>query len=155
MSETERIADQLHRAIHKDAWHGPSFREALVGLTAEEAQTRLVAKAHSIWELVLHSITWQHVAEAAIEEAYPRVEDEENFPVVEDHSEEAWQETIAKLCDGSERLEQAIVGFDDARLDEHVPGKSFTWYGLFHGVIQHHLYHAGQILLLRRALESR
>ena len=34
MTEIERILDQLKRAYEGDAWHGPSVREALAGVTA-------------------------------------------------------------------------------------------------------------------------
>jgi len=33
MNETGRIADQLKRAFYGEAWHGPSVREALDGVT--------------------------------------------------------------------------------------------------------------------------
>jgi hypothetical protein len=48
----------------------------------------------------------------------------------------------------------AVAAFSDARLLERVPGKEATYntfYFVLHGVVQHELYHAGQIALLRKA----
>jgi hypothetical protein len=40
----------------------------------------------------------------------------------------------------------------DERLDDTVSGKGYSIYVMLHGVIQHDLYHAGQIALLKKAL---
>jgi hypothetical protein len=42
----------------------------------------------------------------------------------------------------------------DSRLAERVPGKEpdyYTLYYMLHGIVQHELYHAGQIALLKKA----
>jgi hypothetical protein len=41
----------------------------------------------------------------------------------------------------------------DKKLWEQVPGKEgahYTFYYMLHGVVQHELYHAGQIALLKK-----
>ena len=40
---------------------------------------------------------------------------------------------------------------DDERLNESAGGREFSFYFLLHGVVQHNLYHAGQIALLKKA----
>lgn len=49
MSEIRRIEDQLKRAFEKHAWHGPSVREVLSGVTARRAAAQPIANGHSIW----------------------------------------------------------------------------------------------------------
>ena len=49
------------------------------------------------------------------------------------------------------RLRGAIAALDPERLDERVRGKPYSVYFMLHGVIQHNLYHAGQIALLKKA----
>ena len=46
---------------------------------------------------------------------------------------------------------QAIEKFGDERLQETVPGRKYDYYYLFHGIVQHSLYHGGQIALLKKA----
>ncbi|MEO8434232.1 MAG: hypothetical protein ABI596_05010 [Pyrinomonadaceae bacterium] len=53
MTETERILDQLERVYEGEAWHSPSVRETLEGVSAEKAAARTVPGAHSIWELAI------------------------------------------------------------------------------------------------------
>jgi hypothetical protein len=52
-----------------------------------------------------------------------------------------------------EELVAAVAALADSRLDEIVPGKEgayYTFYYMLHGVVQHELYHAGQIALLKK-----
>ena len=44
--------------------------------------------------------------------------------------------------------------FDDAKLQAIVPGRPYDFYHLFHGIVQHSLYHGGQIAMLKKALAS-
>lgn len=153
MSEIKRINDQLKRAFEGKAWHGPSVSEVLEGVTAEQAAAHPIAGAHSIWEITLHIATWERVGRRRVQESDPiDVSDEEDWPAVEDTGDEAWQNALVELRSNHEALRAAIRGLDEARLDEIVPGTQYSVYFLLHGVIQHDLYHTGQIALLRKAV---
>ncbi|HEX9005142.1 MAG TPA: DinB family protein, partial [Blastocatellia bacterium] len=67
MTETHRINSQLKRAYQGEAWHGPSLRELLDGVTAEQAAAKPIPNAHSIWELVNHIIAWEQIVKARLE----------------------------------------------------------------------------------------
>jgi hypothetical protein len=58
---------------------------------------------------------------------------------------------LDRLRSTSKDLVAAIRGMEDARLDEPAGGREFNFYFLLHGVVQHNLYHAGQIALLKKA----
>ena len=81
MTETSRIADQLHRAYAGPAWHGPALTAILADVTAAEASAHPVPGAHSIWELVLHITVWMWVADRRIAgEVIPDLPLDRNFP---------------------------------------------------------------------------
>jgi uncharacterized damage-inducible protein DinB len=152
MKETERIADQLRRAMQGEAWHGPSLREILAGVTAAQAAARPVAAAHSIWELVHHITAWESIVLRRIGgEVVKDVRAEVDWPPVMETSDAAWQRTMAALEESDRRLCDAIAQMPDERLREHVPGKQDSFYIELHGIVQHDLYHAGQIALLKKA----
>ena len=152
MSEKKRLNDQLKRAFEGTAWHGPSVSEVLVGVNAQQAAAHPLAGAHSIWELALHIQTWERVGRRRIQEFVPiDVSDEEDWPAVNDTSEAAWARTLEELRSNHQALRAAIREMDDARLEEIVPGTTYSVYFLLQGVIQHDLYHAGQIALLKKA----
>ncbi len=155
-TECMRIADQLRRAFEGNAWHGPSLRELLADASAEGAEAHPVATAHSIWELVSHIEVWTRAAAEAVQGVpMPRiVGTAEDWPPVTDSSAAAWATASGNMFRSGEQLSQAIEQFGDARLNETVPGRQYDFYYLFHGVVQHSLYHAGQIALLKRALTA-
>ena len=155
MSETHRINSQLKRAYQGEAWHGPSLRELLDGVTAKQAAARPVPSAHSIWELVNHIIAWEQIAKRRLEgDPVKNPPDEMNFPPVTEASEAAWNATLQTLADSNKALRDAIRKIDDTRLDEIVPEAVYSNYAMLHGVIQHDLYHAGQIAMLKKAIQA-
>jgi len=153
MKEADRIADQLRRAMQGEAWHGPSLREILAGVTAAQAAARPIAAAHSIWDLVHHITAWEGIVLRRLDgETVKDVSSEIDWPPVSEPSEAAWQRALAALEAGNRRLCDAIAQLPDERLRERVPGKQDSFYLELHGIVQHDLYHAGQIALLKKAL---
>jgi uncharacterized damage-inducible protein DinB len=152
-SEALHIADQLRRAFDGDAWHGDSLLEILKGVTATQAAKRPIPSAHSIWELVSHVAAWDGAVLRRMGGATVTLSDAENFPPVTDTSDAAWQKTLEHLRHVHEELRAAVSCLSDSRLGDMVPGKEgahYTFYYMLHGVVQHELYHAGQIALLKK-----
>jgi|ERR1700752_674321 len=154
MTEIERILDQLKRAYEGNAWHGPSVREALEGISAAQAHARPLNHAHSIWELVHHIAVWEDVGRRRLtgDKAPIAISSPEDWPPPEDTSEAAWEQAKASLDRGHQALVEAIVQTPESRLDEPIFEGMSTVYVTLHGVIQHDLYHAGQIALLKKAV---
>ncbi len=159
MSETKRIADQLKRAYQGPAWHGPSLLEALEDVTAEQALAHPIPATHSIWELVLHSAAWMDAVRERLANGAVKIPADGDFPVIKDSSEAGWQKTLAVLEQRHNALLETIKNFPqdslDKRLgDEHDPptASGYSAYYNLHGVIQHTLYHTGQIILLKKLL---
>jgi hypothetical protein len=69
-----------------------------------------------------------------------------------DTSAAAWTTATDRLFQSAEQLAQAIERFTDARLEDTVPGREYDFYYLFHGIVQHSLYHGGQIAMLKKAV---
>ncbi len=151
MSEVKRIHDQLRRSFEGPAWHGPSIKELVAGVTAEQATAKPLADAHSIWEIVLHIVAWEEAARRRLAGERAELSTEEDWPPVPDTSEAAWRETLEVMEQNHLRLRGALAGLDDSRLPEPVVDGMSSVYGTLHGVIQHNLYHAGQIALLKKA----
>ncbi|MBC7930939.1 MAG: DinB family protein [Rubrivivax sp.] len=154
MSEIADIVDELKRIQEGDAWHGPSLGELLSDVTAEQALSKPIAAAHSVWEIVLHVIGWGNVFMLRLE-GHPMGDPPEgDFPLIEDTSREAWAATIARLEHSHAGLVSTAVSLSDSALEETVVGKDYTKRFLLDGAIRHHVYHAGQIALLKKAFAA-
>lgn len=154
-TECDRIADQLYRAVEGDAWHGPPVRALLADVSAETAAARPVAGSHSIWELVLHMTTWSDIARRRVAGEVVEATPAEDWPPVGPVTASAWSEAVAALERSHGELRRAALALGDAHLEDRTPGKPHTLYVLLHGIVQHTLYHAGQIALVKRAVTSR
>jgi uncharacterized damage-inducible protein DinB len=154
MTEIERILDQLKRAHEANAWHGPSVKEVLADVSAAQAHARPIANGHSIYELVRHVAVWENVGRRRLEgdPAEIPISSPEDWPPADDHSEAAWQQARAALDRGHQALVAAIKRVDESRLDEPILEGKSSVYVTLHGVIQHDLYHAGQIAILKKGL---
>jgi uncharacterized damage-inducible protein DinB len=154
MSETARLADQIRRAFEGEAWHGDSLLELLSSVNAGTAAAKPIKNAHSIWELVLHIAAWDGAALRRTGGQAVTLSDEQNFPPVRDNSEAAWHKALEDTKHTHNELIKAVAAFPDSRLQEQVPGKTQDYYNffyLFSGIVQHEIYHAGQIALLKKA----
>lgn len=130
--------------------------DLLAGVTAEKARARPLPSVHSIWELVVHVDVYLQVGfESTRGVPAPKLYGtEKDWPAQTDDSEAAWMTAQDRMFQNAEKLAQTIEKFDDARLQATVPGRPYDFYYLFHGIVQHSLYHAGQIAILKKALSA-
>ena len=126
--------------------------EALKGVTAAQAAKHPIPSAHSIWEIAHHIGTWNEVVRRRIVGEAVALTDDENFPSKVTPSPAAWKKTLEVLESRHKALVKVVSKMPDNMLDTRRKRGVPTYYTVIHGVIQHDLYHAGQISLLRKAL---
>jgi uncharacterized damage-inducible protein DinB len=148
-----RIDEQLRLSFEGDAWHGPAVLQAVDGIGAEAAFAHPIATAHSIWELVLHLGGTYDLVLRRLRGDGRQLAPEEDWPAIVSATAEGWRETVRSLHALNEELRRAVQVFSADRLDAPLVAEApYTAYTQFIGVTQHNLYHAGQIALLKRAL---
>ncbi|HRI78995.1 MAG TPA: DinB family protein [Cyclobacteriaceae bacterium] len=149
-SETERIARLLEKTFDRQPWYGSSVMEILQKVSPEARATR-TGKSHTIIELVLHMTSWRKFVIHRLrgDDAF-QVSEDLNFPKAG-----AWEDAVAELKATQAELIAAIKSFPEERLGELVPSSSFkyTYYTLLHGIIQHDVYHIGQIAFINSGLK--
>jgi hypothetical protein len=79
--------------------------------------------------------------------------DEQDFPPVIDENDHAWHGALQSFFYNHQKLVEAIREFGDSRLEETVPGRPYNFYRLFQSATQHAVYHAGQIVMLTKAMQ--
>jgi superoxide dismutase len=97
---------------------------------------------------------WDDAVRRRAEGSVVRLSTKQNFPPVTDTSETAWSKAVAHLTQNHEQLVKTVEAFTHSRLQQQVQGKSaayYTFFYMFAGIVQHELYHAGQIALLKKA----
>jgi uncharacterized damage-inducible protein DinB len=150
MSEKANIVENLKKLQEGNAWYGPSLRDILKGVSAEKAAARPIAGAHTIWELVSHISVWEKVFQRRLEGKMVNEPEEGDFPSTTDPSAAAWDKAKNDLETNHKKLMKTISRLSESRLSEIVPGKDYPVRFMLLGLIQHHVYHAGQISLLKK-----
>jgi uncharacterized damage-inducible protein DinB len=158
MNEIARIVDQLEREHAGDPWHGSPLAVILEGVSHTQAAARPIAGGHSIWELVLHIAAWKNEVRHRLSGAAAAEPREGDWPHVGDPTAGRWVQAREQLELAHRLLVSAVKEFPEATLftptndpRRQDPGLSQTYYELLHGLVQHDVYHSGQIAILKRA----
>ena len=125
--------------------------EILKDVTVEQAAARPIPGGHSIWELVLHIAAWESACRRRLAGDRAELSDAEDWPAVTDTGSTAWEAAKSDLVEGHQKLRQAISQLNDSQLDEPILPGMPSIYVTVHGTVQHDLYHAGQIAILKKA----
>ena len=154
MNEVERIIDDLNRGVEGDCWQGPAIREILDGVGAADAAAHPVAGAHSIWELLQHVTAWIGAVHERVLGRICELDGETDWPPVRDSSDRAWAEALPNLRRAQAALVATLGTLKEADLRGSVPNRDYELGHMLHGLAHHHAYHAGQMALLKRALQQ-
>ena len=152
MKEVERIAKQIHLAYYYGFWGGGSIRDLFRSLTFSDAALHPIPGAHSAWEIALHLTIWNDIFRSRIEgedSGYSYLTD---WPAPAEATEANWTFTLNDLDYAYKSLLGAVRKLKMKGLYELVPGKKFTFYEMLHGISQHDYYHAGQVMMLKKAI---
>jgi uncharacterized damage-inducible protein DinB len=159
MSEIERILDALQREHDGDPWHGSPLRAILDGITHEQAAARPLPAAHSIWEIVLHITAWKGEVRRRLSGATAGEPQEGDWPSVGDTGAERWRAALDRLETVHRDLLTAVRALPEQKLFEPTKdqrdretGAGVAFHVLLHGIVQHDVYHAGQIALLKKGI---
>ena len=152
MTETKQIADAYRAVTLKGAWYGPTLGELIAKTSPEEATKPPVPGAHSISELLQHLLLWnERVRNASDRTPMPKWDAEKEWaePPI------PWSELVARWDKSRDLLEERIRNFPVEDLGKQVPGRDYPYATLFPGIVQHTIYHSGQIAMVLSMLRSR
>jgi uncharacterized damage-inducible protein DinB len=141
-----------------EPWHGHSSKALLADVTAAEASTRVVPGVQTIWETVHHLLAWTEEVTARLGGAGGGVPSRGDWPAVTDASEAGWTATQESLKAARYALLAAIERSHEEDLYLQVSkaatsaGHAMTRAQTVAGLIDHDIYHLGQIALLKKAM---
>jgi uncharacterized damage-inducible protein DinB len=155
------LLDQIRHTHAGDPWYGSPRTRFLDGLTAERAAHRPLGSPHSIWELVLHMISWTNEVRRRLGGAAPAMPLEGDWPAVPEPSEEAWSRAKdalaaahAALVSDAERLGPQDLARQVGHQRDAPLGAGVNQARMLVGLAQHDEYHTGQLALVRRLLDA-
>jgi DinB superfamily len=140
----------VDEAFDHPAWHGPTLRGSLRGVTAAQAAWRPAPGRHSIREIALHTAYWKHaVTKRLIRETrwlFP-IEGANWFDAARSRS---WNDDVRLLVEEHRMLRNTIAAYSARALRTPVDKRGQTAEFTIRGIAAHDVYHAGQIQLLKK-----
>ena len=151
--EVQSIITNLERVLTGEPWYGEAVMPMLKKI--HPAVVYINPKnSHAAIEILYHMITWA-------EFTLSRVQNKQDYDV-QAVEELDWRiidpkiHTWAKGLDEFEQLHKQLVAElqtkDDAFLSEMVDYRKYNFRFLLNGLIQHNIYHLGQIAFLKNLL---
>jgi uncharacterized damage-inducible protein DinB len=156
--EIERIIDELDREHTGDPWHGSPLHQILDGIDAQQAARAPIPGGHSIWEIVLHMTGWKTEVAQRVTGAPAGEPAAGDWPAIGDPTDARWRAALDGLEAAHKQLIASIKSLPEEKLFEPTNdprnrplGTGVSYYVLLHGIVQHDVYHAGQIAILKKA----
>lgn len=151
MTEIQQLVQRYDQTMVGGAWYGDPVWTILQDIDAQCAATQMIPGTHTIWQLVMHMEFWEQVALGRFSGPVSAEEDDPgNFPATPAPDDARWQKALESFRASNREFLQAISRLDPNALDSNTPGRQRTFRYELVGVIEHHIYHAGQIALLKK-----
>ena len=146
----------MESAFEGQPWYGISLMKKL-GSIEVAAVNQQINGSNSIARLILHMIQWRKFALeklAGNEQFDIMLNSPEDWPTVTITSEQQWNDIVDTLRSTQSQLLQELGQRSDEYFEELTPGKSYTNFALYHGIVQHDIYHLGQVAMLHKQIEN-
>ena len=152
-NELKMYAAQLNENFAGEPWFGRNIQAILKEINEDIASQKPNGQ-HSILELLYHMINWRLFTINRLEKSSATVKSfEENDWQVLDHQDKSlWQKGIEQLNDTQQRLLNLINTMKDEDLQSPVHERDYENRTLINGIIQHDIYHLGQIAYIKKML---
>ena len=154
MNQLERFHKLFVDHYDGHPWIEVNLAATLEGITAADAAQK-IGRLNSIWQIVNHLVSWRETLLKRINgESAPAPEN--NFiEDITDASSVAWKKTMERLQVSQGKLIAYLSGTEATGLDENPRQEQYSRYELIESILQHDVYHLGQIVLIKKLLRDK
>jgi len=157
MTISEQLKLDLEKVLYGDPWYGPSVYSIIDQVSFEAAFEKPPGSIHNIASIVLHIISWTEEVIDRMNGQKAQLPSSGDWPDPGMPDDQKWQNYVNDLKLVNVNLLGLIQNFPDEQWDEPFKdernrelGTGVSYKELVQGLIQHHIYHSGQVSLLNR-----
>ena len=159
MTKSEQLKQQLEKVLSGNPWYGNSVYNIIEQLSFEAAYEKPAGSVHNIAAIVLHMLSWTEEVIDRMNGMEAQQPSSGDWPDPGTPDEEKWQQYVNDLTLVSVNLLGIIENYPEEEWNDLVKGttendEGTTFEDLVVGLIQHHVYHAGQIAILNRIING-
>lgn len=153
MSTLTGIIKKMKQVFEGDPWYGKSVMKIIADVNESIIYQKPNASAHSAIELLYHMINWEeftlHQLEGSVND--PSRYELQNWREIEPQTH-TWSEGIAAFSAMHKRIVEILNASGEDILEKEVAYRKYNMRFLLDGLIDHNIYHAGQLALLQKTL---
>jgi len=151
------VINHLNNVVDGHPWFGPSIFNVLDRMSIEILNKSPYSEGRSIADYLAHMMAWREfVIEKLRGNAQYSVEinSDQDWPKHPINSIEDFQKVKDFFSQSNKMIISILSNWTDEMLDEIVPGQEYTFDHALNGLIQHDVYHLGQLMLTYRMVSQ-
>ena len=154
--EIQSIIRNLQNVNTGEPWYGRPVYTMLEEIDPSIVYKKPDKESHSLTELLYHMLTWAEFTLKRIEgdkeqdlAAFEKLDWREIDPAIH-----TWKKGLAEFKQVHKNIIALLETKDDEFLKEIVDYRGYNFRFLLNGLIQHNIYHIGQVAYLTKSLKS-
>ena len=153
--ETQSIIKSFETTLSGQPWFGRAVYEILHEVDESKANTKPNGTEHSMIDLLWHMNTWAEFVLGSLEnrsaEEMKTIEANDWREI--DPKTHTWKKGLDQLKGTHNKIVEILnQKTDDSFLGDIVPLRKFNFRYMLNGLIQHNIYHLGQVAYLKKML---
>lgn len=148
------LSEKIKDAYQGDPWFGRSIKEILSEIDESIAFQKPNGQ-HSIIELLWHMITWREfILDRLHQTGRQSLEyfEQIDWREIDPSETSLWQQGLQRFNSLQNELVEVIQQQKDEILSQRVPDKKYDFRKLLYGIVEHDIYHTGQIAYVKKLL---
>ena len=146
--QIQGLINRLNNIYSGTPWYGTDIQSSLAKVNAESGLKPKIPGKRSIAEIIRHMVAWRSYLLEHLKgnsDFDIEIDSETDWPSTEGMS---WQEVLAELEASQRNILACLQPKTDDWLKETIGKRQFNFRFLIEGIIQHDIYHLGQINML-------
>lgn len=152
--EVLSIIKNFETTLSGQPWFGRAIYELLGEIETVKASVKPNGSEHSALELIWHMNTWAEFTLANLEgrtaEELKEIEGKDWRELTK--PEHSWKKGLSQFKSIHKKIIANLSKRDDDFLSDIVPNRRYNFRFMLNGLIQHNIYHAGQVAYLKKLL---
>lgn len=154
----KKIIKEYNDIFNGQPWYGTSLMDTLNDISFDEVNVKIKNKSHSIAELLKHMLNWRlYFIEKLNGNKNYKIENDSNADweknlIIKDENE--WNDLMNELNESQKKLIGTLLLKSEDWLWETTPGEIFNNEYLVKGIMDHDVYHLGQIRLVHKMVKT-
>lgn len=152
--EIQYIIKQLQTSYDGQPWFGRAMKKILAEIDPASALQKPSGQ-HSMLELLYHIITWREFTISRLQPGNDKTVqyfDEHDWRPLDHSDVSLWKKGLKLLEDTQELLVTLMGNLTDDVLNNPVADREYNYRFLLYGIVQHDIYHLGQIAYVKKLL---